>query len=521
MALKSTALKSTALKSTALKSTALKSTALKPTALKPTALKSSPRKAVSLKGASSKAASPKAGEPITAPPPGELRLRRRTLILVVLLLPLSLSFYGFVSQQFGAPSWPLALAEKAQRGRILARDGTILAEGAAESRDYPQGRLAAHLVGFSGRVQADGRYGLEGLEYSLDETLQRGEDVTLTLDPNLQAVAQAKLAATVEGTGADNGSVVILEALSGRILAAASYPDYDPNLQAQVRERERIVNKAFMRLFEPGSVMKPFVVAALLESGRLGLDEAIETPMHRRVGAKTFSDVVQHEPVMNVWDVLRYSSNSGMIHLSERLGDGEQKAWLEAFGFNRSLEVPGAFTRSGELREVPWYPQDKAAITIGQSLSATTLELAAAYSIFANDGLYLPPYLVEGQDAPAPRRVLSPEVAMTLRALLRYTAEQSGVKNYPIGGVSLAGKTGTADIFDPTTGSYLDGDYNLTYAGIFPADKPELVMVVTVQKPRSETMSTLVAVPLFTGIAREAVALWQLPTPPESLATSP
>lgn len=453
--------------------------------------------------------------------PTDLRLRRRALILAALLLPLSLAFYGFLSQQLAAPRWPLTLAESPVRGRILASDGTILAEGAAEHREYPQGTLAAHLVGFSGMVQADGRYGLEGLEYSLDAQLQAGQDVTLTIDPNLQAVAQAKLAATVTETQAENGSVVILEAGSGRILAAASYPDYDPNTQSSVRDRDRIVNKAFMRLFEPGSVMKPFTVAALLASNRLTLDEPIDTPMYLRVGDQTFRDVVQHDPQLTVWDVLRVSSNTGMIHLGQRLDDSEQRAWLEAFGFNRATALPGAFTRAGEVREVPWYPQDKASITIGQSMSTTTLELAAAYSVFANDGLYLPPYLIEGQEPLPPRRVVSPEIAMTIRSLLRYTAEKSGIHNYPVEGVPIAGKTGTADVFDLASGSYIKGDYNLTFAGMVPADKPEFVMVVTVQKPRTATLSTYVAVPLFSGIAREAVALWQLPSRPEALADSP
>ena len=150
--------------------------------------------------------------------------------------------------------------------------GTIFAEGGVEHREYPQGTLAAHVVGFSGALQDDGRYGLEGLELSQDATLERGDDVILTLDPNLQAVAQAKLQETIAAFGAENGAVVMLEAGSGRILAAASYPDFDPNSQGGVEDRDRIINKAFVRLFEPGSVMKPFVVASLLETGRLRLE---------------------------------------------------------------------------------------------------------------------------------------------------------------------------------------------------------------------------------------------------------
>ena len=204
--------------------------------------------------------------------PKDLKLERRVLLYIILFIPLLVAFYGFASLQKGEPNWPTTLEEAPLRGRILAQDGTILAEGRAENREYPQGRLAAHLIGFSGALQEDGRYGLEGLEFTEDPVLQQGEDVTLTVDPNFQAVAQAKLAETIRNTGAENGAVVAIETGTGRILAAASYPDFDPSTQNFVRDRSRITNKAFLRRFEPGSVMKPFVVAALLESGRLDLE---------------------------------------------------------------------------------------------------------------------------------------------------------------------------------------------------------------------------------------------------------
>jgi cell division protein FtsI (penicillin-binding protein 3) len=262
-------------------------------------------------------------------------------------------------------------------------------------------------------------------------------------------------------------------------------------------------------------------VAALLELGRLAPNELIDAPMHLRVGSKTFSDVVQHDPKLTAWDILRFSSNSAMIHLSQRLSDLEQQVWLERFGFNRDVNVPGAFTRSGVVRDPPWYPQDKAAITIGQSLSATSLQLAAAYSVFANDGLYVTPYLIEGQPGLPPERVVSAETAAYLRAMLRHTAEKSSISRYPVPGVSVAGKTGTADVYDVAAGAYVRGDYNVSFAGMLPAERPRFIISVTVHKPRTETMSTFVAVPLFSEIAKEAVALWQLPTDPALLATQP
>lgn len=489
---------------------------------KPSARKPSEPKTSAPKPSIHKRSVPKPSPQGVSAAPAVLQLKRRYLLLAVLLAPLFLAFYGFAKLQNAQPLWPASLQEAPLRGRIVARDGTIFAEGAVDHRQYPQGSLAAHVVGFSGALQNDGRYGLEGLEFTQDATLARGEDVVLTLDPNLQAVAQAKLQETVTAFRAENGAVVMLEAGTGRILAAASYPDFDPNNQSSERDRKRIANKAFVHLFEPGSVMKPFVIASLLTAGRLRLDELIDTPMHLREGNKTFSDVVKHDPQLTAWDILRFSSNAGMINLTKRFKDFELHDWLGRFGFGQDLELGTTFTQTGQLRDTPWVPQDQASITIGQSLSTTALQLAAAYSIFANDGLYIPPYLVEGGLGEAAHRIIPPEVAMTMRKLLQYTAENSSIHQSAIPGVTMAGKTGTADIFDLDTSTYIKGDYTLTFAGMMPADKPQFIMVATVQKPRADTStSTSVAVPLFASIASEAVALWQTPGAPTSYATAP
>jgi cell division protein FtsI (penicillin-binding protein 3) len=451
----------------------------------------------------------------------ELRIKRRVPILTMLTLPLLLALYGFFDLQRNQPSWPERIAEVVPRGSIMTRDGTMLAEGSVVpslARRYPQGKLAAHVVGFSGKLQDQGNYGLEGLEYTQDARLQAGQSITVTLDPRFQASAQLHLRKMVEGVGAENGSVVAIEAGTGRLLAVASYPEYDPNQQAQLPDRDVVINKAFLNQYEPGSVMKPFVVAALLESQKLSLDELIATPLSLRVGDKTFQDVVEHDLIMTIWNVLRYSSNSGMIQLSEKFTDDELRAWLSHFGFGREVGMPSLFTRTGQILDTPWVPQDHASVTIGQSLSTTTLQLAAAYSIFANDGLYLTPYIIEGDKVPSARPIVSAETAQTMRALLAYVVAKGSTHNSMAPGVSVAGKTGTADIFDKATGSYLEGDYTVTFAGIFPAENPKVTMVVSVQKPRTKTSSTEVAAPLFGNIQKEIIALWGMPNNPNIYA---
>ena len=441
-------------------------------------------------------------------PVAELRLHRAWLLALLLTLPLAASLAGFAAVQRGAPMWPEALTELPVRGAIVANDGTVLADGPAEARQYPHGSLAAPLLGFTGAVQPDGRFGLEGLEFTLDARLQTGQSVTLTIDPTLQAAAEARLAESVIGTEAESGAAVIIEVGTGRVLAAASYPTFDAN-QWRSADREAMVNRAFLQHYEPGSIMKPFVVGALLESGRIAPNEVVDAPMHLRVGNKTFRDVAQHDPVLSVADVLRYSSNSGTINLAQRFESAELHAWLAAFGFGQELPLRSTFTRRGSL--LPWerwVPQDHASISIGQAVATTALQMASAYAIIANDGIYVAPRLVEDESVPAPHRVLSPEVAMTVRHMMHYTVEASSLRQSRIPGVSTAGKTGTADVFDLEANAYLPGDYTVSFAGMFPAERPEVVMVVYVQKPRTSTSSTLVAAPLFRAIGSEVVAHW-------------
>lgn len=440
--------------------------------------------------------------------PEELRMHRGVLIAMVALMPLLAALWGFASQQTGVPAWPAELLERASRGSIVTSDGRVLADGPFEARRYPQGTLAGTLVGFSGAIQPDGRYGLEGLEYTLDARLQAGERVTLTLDATLQAAAEAQLANAVREFEATAATAVVLEVGSGRILAAASWPSYDPNAWRSA-DRAAMRSRALVQIYEPGSVMKPFVVAGLLESVRLSVSEQIESPMALRVGSKTFRDVASHEPLLTPADVLRYSSNSGTITMAQRFSSEELYAWLGAFGFGQPLAMRSAFSAHGSLTNpARWVPQDHATISIGQGISTTNLQLAAAFAVLAQGGLYVAPRLLEDEWVPEPYRVISEATARAVLDMLHYTVEASSLRANAVPGVPTAGKTGTADVYDPARGGYVAGAYAVSFGGIFPVDRPEVVMVVTVHEPTTVKSSTLVAAPLFRAIASEVVAHW-------------
>ena len=395
--------------------------------------------------------------PVSQP---QLALRRGWLLKLGLCLPLALAAFGFGLQQFRPATFPEPPVESVVRGSILAADGTVLA------------------------------------------------DVSLTIDPVLQAAADRHLAEATIAAGAESGAVVILEVGTGEILAAASYPTFDAN-DWRGADREQMLNRPFQQVYEPGSVIKPLVIAGLLESGRLLPTETIEAPMTLRVGQKTFRDVARHDPVLSVPDVLAYSSNSAMIHLGNRFEPAELHDWMFRFGIGQDMDLTSTFTRSGMLN--PWHlwvPQDQAADSIGQNLSTTPLQLAAAYSVFANDGMYVPPRLGADEVVPEPHRVLSPEVAQGVRSMLVHVTQASGLRDAVVPGLEVAAKTGTADIYDSELGMYVPGDYSLTVAGMFPAAKPKVVVVVMLQKPSEGSTSTYTAGPLFRAVSGEVLAHW-------------
>ena len=200
------------------------------------------------------------------------------------------------------------------------------------------------------------------------------------------------------------------------------------------------------------------------------------------------------------------------------------------FGFGRDVGLNAAYTRAGHINPWQnWVPQDHASATIGQSVSTTALQLAAAYSIFANDGVYVPPQLLEDEvtfeehkDGTAPTRtsavrVLSSQVAQTVKDMLVYTVENSGLSVAKIPGVEVAGKSGTADVFDNEKGEYIKAG-TLLFAGMFPADDPRVTAVVYLQKPKETSLSTYVAAPVFRAVGSETVALWGLPPKPGQVA---
>jgi cell division protein FtsI (penicillin-binding protein 3) len=416
-------------------------------------------------------------------------------------------------------------------------------------RAYPQRSLAGPLVGFS-NIDGEGVRGIEQLENAWlrgsarkiaverdargrlladgghDPRSAAGGDVALTLDAALQAEAETALAEVVEATGALGGLVVALDPHSGDVLAVAERPGFDPNA---FRETPYPTTRShtFLDALEPGSSLKPFVVAAALEHGAVRPGDGFDCEGGSfRVPGKTIRDTHPHGR-LDVAGILRVSSNIGAAKIGYQLGPEPHFRSLRAFGFGEPTGSGFPDESAGLLRSWrEWRPVDHATISFGQGISVTPVQLAAATAVFANGGTWRTPRLVlarreadgRWQTAPraTPRRVLRPEVARTVRGMLEEVVTGGTGRFAALRGVRVAGKTGTAQKLDPQTGAYSTKRYAAWFVGIAPAEDPKLVVVAMIDEPKGLLHSGgTTAAPLFARVAAGALGREGLVTEPE------
>ncbi|TLM65813.1 MAG: PASTA domain-containing protein [Deltaproteobacteria bacterium] len=421
-------------------------------------------------------------------------------------------------------------------------------------RFYPNSTVGAQVLGFTGLDPK----GLAGIEASYDTTLlgrggylvmerdalgrgigsgepviegaTRGHDLHLTLDENLQYIVERELAAGVAEFNAKAGAVIVLEPSSGRILAMANQPDYNPNAVSRHKPQDWR-NRAISDTFEPGSTLKVFVMAA-------GLNEGVVTPTQLinceggswKVGGRVIHDSHPHG-VLTAEEVLKVSSNIGSAKIGRMLERKRLYGYLREFGFGlkTGLELPGE--ENGILRDPSrWFEIDLATISFGQGVSVTPLQLAAATGAIANGGALMEPYLVEkitdgeGQvieerQPKLVRQVVKPEVAARVTRMMEtVTAEEGGTgAKARVPGFRVAGKTGTAQKVDPVTGGYSADKRIASFVGFLPADNPRLVVMVMIDEPRGQVYGGLVAAPVFARISTQAMQYLKVP-PTEQLS---
>ena len=435
----------------------------------------------------------------------EIKIRNRSRIIQVIALIAFMSLvWAYAQLEWGLPQ-NVKRAVLQSRGSIVTESGAALARTVDDKRVYPQGKLAGQLLGMMGATD-----GLEGLEAAYNGPLSAGQNVVVTIDPAIQAPAEALLAKGVTGHGGEYGSVVVMEVRTGKILAAASYPSFDPNAWKGTSPESRR-NRPFIDRFEPGSTVKGLSVAAALNEGLTTPTTTYSTPMKRYIGGRwghTIGDAVAHPGVLNTQGILRYSSNVGMSHIVENFPSEKLRDYFSAFGFGQEVDLPTVVTGTGSLQPLRnWDDLVRTTNSFGQGVSVTPLQLAAAYNALANDGRYVSPRLVQGEAPGVSRDVVRPDSARTIHTLLRNVIQDGGIsKAAGIKGYDLAGKTGTAQV--ATRSGYSATLYDSVFAGFFPAEAPRITIVVMVHGAKRNYHGSMLAAPIYRDVASAIISKW-------------
>lgn len=333
-----------------------------------------------------------------------------------------------------------------------------------------------------------------------------GNTVVLTINQQLQEIVERALGDAVERMGAEGGDVVVLDPANGDVLAMASQRQ-DPRATAST---------ALTEPYEPGSTMKPFIAATLLEKKRARETDMVPTFNGQlTINGRTITD--EHPaPRLSLADVLRYSSNIGIVQFALRLAPGEEYQALRDFGFGTATGLEYPVEASGTLREpARWSKQSANSLAMGYEVAVTPLQLAAAYVALANDGELLQPQLVKEVRTPdgrvlyrrerrVVRRVVSPSVAHRVRTMLLGVVEEGTATRADLGSFQLAGKTGTAR--RTVNGHYASGEHIPTFVGLFPADRPQFVILVKIDNPRGAYVGGLTAAPVTKAVLQAALA---------------
>lgn len=437
-----------------------------------------------------------------------------------------------------------------QRHRVPADARDILARkirgvyGEREyQRYYPAGEVASQVVGFT---NVDGA-GIAGLELSYDDWLRGipgkkqyikdlhgdavrdigvleparpGRDLKLSIDLRLQYLQHRELQRAVAQTRADSGTIVTLDAHTGEVLAMVNHPVYNPNARQSFKPGNTR-NRAMTDEYEPGSTMKPLTLVAALESGRYSLETLVDTsPGRIRVGRKVLPDPRNYGEI-TVSRIVEKSSQVGVTKIA--LDIGHEPVWnaFQRMGIGQPLGTGFPGEGTGLLPSRPrWRKIEEVTLAFGYGLTVTPLQLARAYTVFANGGVLRPVSLLaleEGELSPG-EQVMSPAVASkVLTVLHRVTGDEGTASRARVPGYEVGGKTGT--VHQVGAQGYIDDKYRALFAGVAPAENPRIVTVVVLNGPKGDEYGGgAVAAPVFGRVARGALRL--LHVPPQAPATS-
>jgi cell division protein FtsI/penicillin-binding protein 2 len=413
-------------------------------------------------------------------------------------------------------------------------------------RYYPNGQLAAHVVGYTSIDEI----GLDGVELTYDDHIQgqeeyifverdargrtykrtqppscKGQDVTLTIDAAIQMHVEKALEAAVQRHRARSGVAIVLHPKTGEILALANAPSFNPNSFFTTSEELRR-NRAIRDIYEPGSVFKMVTYAAALEEHLAVPEENIDCLQGGIVLAGHRIDDHKSFGVLSVREALENSSNVGAIRLGLRLGSQRLADYIRRFGFGNptGIDLPGE--ASGIVRPTgQWSQISIGSISMGQEVGVTAIQMLSAMAVIANEGQWVQPHLIRAihsrpsdtlsETTPQTRRVINRKTARTLADMLEGVLLRGTGKLGQLGGYTAAGKTGTAQQIDPETGRYSATRYVASFVGFAPVRDPQICVLVAIDEPHGQYYGGAVAAPVFKEIAE--MVLHYLNVPPDSV----
>ena len=397
-------------------------------------------------------------------------------------------------------------------------------------RKYPEGETIAHVVGFT-NVEDNGQEGIEltfnkelsgkaGSRRVIKDRLGRvvegigeqvppveGQDIQLSIDSKVQFFAYQKLRDAVTARKAKAGSVVVLDSVTGEVLALANYPSYVPDKRKNLTG-EQLRNRALTDTFEPGSTMKPITVAMALEAGRVKPQTLIETgPGRFSIGGFTISDTHNYG-TLTVEGVIQKSSNIGALKIAQRMSPHEMWDTYVALGYGQKpqIQFPGAVT--GRLRPwKTWRPVEQATMAYGYGLSASLFQMAHSYTAFAHDGQIIPVTMLKSGEPAVGARVFSAENAHAVRRMLQMAAGPGGTGQLAqTVGYSVGGKSGTAH--KQVGKGYASNKYRAWFTGMAPIEAPRIIVAVMIDEPSDgKYYGGLAAAPVFSEVVQQTLRM--------------
>jgi cell division protein FtsI (penicillin-binding protein 3) len=411
-------------------------------------------------------------------------------------------------------------------------------------RFYPARDLAAQVVGTVGMEDS----GQSGIEHAFDDELhgragkmfisvdarrqwfsdvetqpEPGKSLVLTLDKNIQYIAEKELDQAIHDTQAIAGTVIVENPHTGEILALANRPTFNPNLRKEITPNA-LTDRAVSYIYEPGSTFKLVTIAAALEEKLTTPDEVFDCQMGSIVyNGMRIRDSKPHG-LLPVWGVLAESSDVGSIKIALRLGEDRFYKYIRAFGFGQQtgIELPGE-TRGMTKPVSRWSKVSIAAISIGQEIGISAIQLAGLISTFANDGVWMSPHIVAGNVEPggapqsvafhpaASRRVISSYTAAQMRSMMQKVVLEGTGRKAILEGYTSAGKTGTAQKVDPATGAYSKTKYIGSFAGFAPLNNPQIVVAVILDSAVGLHQGGQVSAPVFRRVTQQVLEYLHTP----------